>query len=175
MSRPKLDPAVTQRIVDLIRAGNYLEVAATAAGVHRVTLHRWLRYGRKQARGRYRKFVDAVEKAQAEAESRDVALIAKAAGEDWRAAAWRLERARPASMARACRSPCMKSSTSRSSGSSRGSRRRSISRCSSCSLPRTRCSWTPEFLLQWSSWSRARAQRIRRDDPGPCCFSYSFR
>ena len=37
----------------------------------------------------------AVEKAQAESESRDVALIAKAASEDWRAAAWRLERKAP--------------------------------------------------------------------------------
>jgi hypothetical protein len=32
---------------------------------------------------------------QAEAESRDVALIAKAATEDWKAAAWRLERKAP--------------------------------------------------------------------------------
>lgn len=95
MSRPKLDPLLAQRIVDLIRAGNYLEVAATAAGIHRSTLHRWLRHGRDQQRGRFRKFLTAVEKAQAEAESRDVALIARAAGEDWRAAAWRLERKQP--------------------------------------------------------------------------------
>jgi len=95
MARAKIDPVVTQRIVDLIRAGNYLEVAATAAGVHRTTLHRWMKRGREQERGRYRKFLVAVEKAQAEAESRDVALIAKAAGEDWRAAAWRLERKQP--------------------------------------------------------------------------------
>src|SRR6267142_3601228 len=95
MGRPKLDPATTQRIVDLIRAGNYLEVAATAAGIHRSTLYRWLRHGREQKRGRYRMFLSQVEKAQAEAESRDVALIAKAASEDWRAAAWRLERKAP--------------------------------------------------------------------------------
>jgi len=95
MGRPKLDPATTQRIVDLIRAGNYLEVAATAAGIHRSTLYRWLRHGRDQQRGRYRKFLTQVEKAQAEGESRDVALIAKAASEDWRAAAWRLERKAP--------------------------------------------------------------------------------
>jgi transposase len=95
VGRPKLDPATTQRVVDLIRAGNYLEVAATAAGIHRSTLYRWLRHGRDQKRGRYRKFLSQVEKAQAEAESRDVALIAKAAGEDWRAAAWRLERKAP--------------------------------------------------------------------------------
>jgi hypothetical protein len=95
VGRPKLEPMVTQRIVDLIRAGNFLEVAATAAGIHRSTLHRWLRHGRSQARGRYRKFLNAVEKAQAESESRDVALIAKAASTDWRAAAWRLERKIP--------------------------------------------------------------------------------
>ena len=95
MGRPKLDPATSQRIVDLIRAGNYLEVAATAAGIHRSTLHRWLKLGRDQARGRFRKFLVAVEKAQAESESRDVALVAKAASTDWRAAAWRLERKTP--------------------------------------------------------------------------------
>src|SRR5437868_5667539 len=95
MGRPKLEPATTQRIVDLIRAGNYLEVAATAVGIHRSTLYRWMRHGRDQKRGRYRKFLTAVEKAQAEAESRDVALIAKAASEDWKAAAWRLERKAP--------------------------------------------------------------------------------
>ncbi len=95
MPRPKLDVALTQRLVDLIRAGNYLEVAATAAGIHRSTLHRWLRLGRAQKRGRYHKFLNAVEKAQAESESRDVAIIAKAASDDWKAAAWRLERKQP--------------------------------------------------------------------------------
>lgn len=95
MGRPKLDPAVTQRIVDLVRAGNHLEVAATAAGIHRSTLHRWLKAGKKQLRGRYRKLLESVEKAQAEAEARDVAIVAKAAPEDWKAAAWRLERRAP--------------------------------------------------------------------------------
>ena len=95
MGRPKIEPALTERIVALIRAGNYLETAATAVGIHRSTLHRWLRYGRDQTRGRYRKFLTHVQRAQAESESRDVALIAKAASDDWRAAAWRLERKAP--------------------------------------------------------------------------------
>jgi len=90
-----MDPGVSQRIVDLIRAGNYLEVAATTAGIHRTTLHRWLRLGREQLRGRFRKFLVAVERAQAESEARDVAIIAKAAATDWKAAAWRLERKLP--------------------------------------------------------------------------------
>ena len=95
MPRPKFDAETTQRIVDLVRAGNYLDTAATAAGLHRTTLHRWLRQGREQKRGMYRKFLNTVEKAQAESESRDVALIAKASADDWRAAAWRLERKAP--------------------------------------------------------------------------------
>ena len=41
------------------------------------------------------KFLTSVEKAQAESESRDVALVARAAADDWRAAAWRLERKSP--------------------------------------------------------------------------------
>lgn len=41
-----------------------------------------MRHGRDQKRGRYRKFLNQAEKAQAETESRDVALIAKAASED---------------------------------------------------------------------------------------------
>jgi predicted site-specific integrase-resolvase len=95
MPRPKLDPAITQRLVDLVRAGNTLDTAATACGIHRTTLHRWLRHGKGQQRGRYHKLFEGVEKAQAEAEARDVAIIAKAATEDWRAAAWRLERRLP--------------------------------------------------------------------------------
>jgi len=95
MARAKLDVAVTQKICDLLRAGNFIDVAADAAGVHRTTVHRWLRTGRGQKKGRYKRFFDAVEKAQAEAEARDVALIAKAASTDWRAAAWRLERKAP--------------------------------------------------------------------------------
>ena len=102
MGRPKLDPTTTQRVVDLIRAGNYLEVAAMAAGIHRSTLYRWMRHGRDQKRGRYRKFLSQVEKAQAEAESRDVALIAKAAPDDWKATAWRLERKAPRRYGREC-------------------------------------------------------------------------
>jgi hypothetical protein len=43
-----------------------------------------------------REFSDAVERAVAEAEARDVALIARAAEKNWQAAAWRLERRAPA-------------------------------------------------------------------------------
>ena len=97
MGRPtKLTPALQQKICEAVRAGNYLQTAAAFAGVHKTTLHRWLRFGAEEQRGQYHEFAQAVEKAQADSEARDVALIAKAAGEGvWQAAAWRLERKFP--------------------------------------------------------------------------------
>jgi transposase len=111
VGRPtKLTPEIQNRIVVLIRAGNYVETAAASAGIHKSTLYDWLKRGAREKqritqnpRARISKkeapfvdFSDAVEKAQAEAESRDVMLIAKAAEEQWQAAAWRLERKFPA-------------------------------------------------------------------------------
>lgn len=96
MGRPtKLTPEMTRRIADLVRAGNYVEVAAAAAGISRDTLYRWLKQGARTKRGLAHEFSLAIEKAQAEAEARDVTLIATAAREQWQAAAWRLERKFP--------------------------------------------------------------------------------
>ena len=84
------------KICDAIRAGNYMETAAAFAGIDKTTLYAWLRKGRKANRGKHREFVDAVEKAMADAEARDVAMIGKAAADGtWQAAAWRLERKHP--------------------------------------------------------------------------------
>jgi len=49
----------------------------------------------RKAEAPYVKFSNAVEKALAEAEMRDVMIIGKAASEQWQAAAWRLERKFP--------------------------------------------------------------------------------
>ena len=86
MARAKLDATIMQKICDLLRAGNFLDVSARAAGVHPTTLPRWLRKGREQKKGKHHRFAEAVEKAIAEADARDVALIAKHATVDWRAA-----------------------------------------------------------------------------------------
>ena len=110
MGRPtKLDYKVQEKIVQAIKAGNYIETAAAYAGISKSTLYDWLKRGErekqrvaKNPRYRIRKsekiyveFSDAVEKALAEAEVRDVLLIGKAAEEQWQAAAWRLERKFP--------------------------------------------------------------------------------
>lgn len=72
------DPDQLRRLLDLLRAGNYLEIAARAAGVELDTLDRLL-----------------LEQAQAEGEALAIARIARAAAENWQAAAWLLERQFP--------------------------------------------------------------------------------
>lgn len=110
MARPtKLNFDTHNKIITAIRAGNYIETAAAYAGVNKSTLYEWLkrgerekqrvaensRYGIRKSEEPYVEFSNAVEKALAEAEIRDVAIIAKAAQEQWQAAAWRLERKFP--------------------------------------------------------------------------------
>lgn len=90
-----LTPEIQEKIIQAVRAGNYLETAAAYAGVPKNTLHDWLRRGAKEKRGIYHEFSVLVEKALAEAEMRDVLIIGKAAEENWQAAAWRLERKFP--------------------------------------------------------------------------------
>ncbi|SIS88550.1 hypothetical protein [Alicyclobacillus vulcanalis] len=91
----KLTPELQKKICDAIRAGAYIETAAAYAGVNKTTLYDWLRRGARSKSGIYREFSDAIEKALAEAEMRDLLIIGKAAEENWQAAAWRLERKFP--------------------------------------------------------------------------------
>lgn len=98
MARPeKITPQIQQKIVDALRMGNYIETAAAFAGIHKSTLYDWLKKGASATdeHDKYRQFSDAVEKAMAEAEMRDVAVIAQASKDNWQAAAWRLERKYP--------------------------------------------------------------------------------
>ena len=106
----KLTPETHARIVQAIQAGNYIETAAAYAGISKNTLYEWLRRGAREkerlasnrrarpqkAEQPYLEFADAVEKALAEAEVRDVVTVLKAADAgQWQAAAWRLERKFP--------------------------------------------------------------------------------
>lgn len=91
----KLNPELQEKICQAIRAGNYIETAAAYAGVNKSTLYDWLKRGGRAKSGKYKEFSNAVEKALAEAEVRDVFIIGKAAEENWQAAAWRLERKFP--------------------------------------------------------------------------------
>ena len=87
-------------IVDRVRAGSYPEVAAMSTGVGASTYYRWKVLGEDRvedgkvirAKPGYREFREALTRAEAEAEMVHVAILQKAATEDWRASAWYLER-----------------------------------------------------------------------------------
>lgn len=88
-----------EKIVDAVRAGNYMDVAARYAGVNQETFAHWLKLGRAGIRegknNRHTRLAQALDEALAQAEVRDLALIGKAAEGQWQAAAWRLERKFP--------------------------------------------------------------------------------
>lgn len=97
MGRPtKLTQEVHDKIVTAIRAGNYIETAAAYGGIAKQTLYDWLKRGEADPGSAYGKFLDAVERAKADAEVRDLYLIDQAAQDgSWQAAAWKLERKFP--------------------------------------------------------------------------------
>ncbi|HEY1697967.1 MAG TPA: hypothetical protein VGG39_37665 [Polyangiaceae bacterium] len=90
----KLSPELQEKILLHLRVGAYVETAAACAGIHKDTFYEWMKKG---ARGQqpYVAFAQAVTRAVAESESRDLATILKAATTQWQAAAWRLERRFP--------------------------------------------------------------------------------
>lgn len=96
MGRPlKLTDDLQARIVAFLGAGAYVETAAAAAGVSKQTLYTWLRRGADGKRP-FSGFLDAIERAQGEADIRDLKTIREAAQAGvWQAAAWRLERRHP--------------------------------------------------------------------------------
>ena len=98
MARPtKLTPDVEERILLGLRAGNFLKVAAAAAGVGEATLHRWL----ADRRPPYRAFDAAVRKAIAESEVLLVGRIAQVAPQSPGVALRLLERRYPQRWGRA--------------------------------------------------------------------------
>lgn len=95
MARPcKLTPKVQEQVCRAIADGNTRECAAELAGVGARSLFRWLAQGKAQGKGRFRQLWQAVQKAEAEAESHCVKVVRKAMPKSWQAAAWWLERRR---------------------------------------------------------------------------------
>jgi IS30 family transposase len=108
--KPKLvaDPEIITKLVNALRAGNYMEHAADYAGVHVSTVYRWLEKGNAELERREQGFkpdkkldqlcdlCEAVKKAKGEAVVRAMALIQNAASSGtWQASAWFLERTQP--------------------------------------------------------------------------------
>lgn len=88
----KRSPERELAIVNALRLGNTRRASAAYAEVDHATFYRWLEDAT---------FRDAVEKAEADAETRFLAQVAKAAADGtWQAAAWWLERRRHEEYAR---------------------------------------------------------------------------
>jgi len=92
-----LTDELADRLVALLRAGNYIGVACRAVGIGSSTYRQWMARGRtgKAADAAYRTFRERMEQAHAEGEAVLAAEIAKAARSHWAAAAWILERQYP--------------------------------------------------------------------------------
>lgn len=96
-STPTLTDELIETIAQAIRVGAYVETAVALAGVSKDSFYRWLRQAESdESNDMTIKLSDAVKKALAESEKRDLDVIDKAAQEgEWTAAAWRLERKFP--------------------------------------------------------------------------------
>lgn len=97
--RSILTDDLTNELAELLECGNYVETALAAVGLGKATFYEWLDRGDPQATkpadAPYRAFRARIERARAKGEAHNVEAIAEAAGEDWRAAAWMLERQFP--------------------------------------------------------------------------------
>lgn len=97
-----LTPEVEKRVLEAIKAGNYKATACKLAGIHRDTLNGWELRG-KTGEEPYASFSDALQTAEAEAESGLLQQIMTAApavvgisGPDmWQRLAWIMERRWP--------------------------------------------------------------------------------
>src|ERR1041385_5116775 len=77
--------------INYLRRGNYIETACRCAGITRGAFYNWMQKARDGI-PEYVEIAERVEQAQAEAEANRVELIHVASRDDWRAAAWWLER-----------------------------------------------------------------------------------
>ena len=92
----KLTPEVQEAICSALSDGNTRKDSAAVAGTTYKSFGVWMRKGRAEPDGEYGAFRAAVKKAEAEAVTRNVGIIKTAAETTWTAAAWWLERRRPA-------------------------------------------------------------------------------
>lgn len=113
MARPghptKCTPELTEEIAQILRAGNYIEVACDYVGISVGTYYNWTNRAKAElksvedgTRRKVRKneqifveFLKATTRARRGSEIQSVARIRKAGEEDWKADAWFLEHSMP--------------------------------------------------------------------------------
>lgn len=96
----KLTKTVENRIVEVLEAGHYLKTAAELSGVGYSTVREWIERGEgahpdRPATPEFAAFAAACAGARARGEEKLLAIVIGAAADEWRAAAWILERAFP--------------------------------------------------------------------------------
>lgn len=89
-----LNPERHRHIVNFIKGGSTIVNACRAVGISQEAFFTWMRHG-KAGKEEYAAFFRDVEEAKARARFRLERVIIEAAPEDWRAAAWMLERQHP--------------------------------------------------------------------------------
>jgi hypothetical protein len=89
--KTRLTPELQKQICGFVNAGAPIPHACEAAGVPWYTCKDWLKKGRAGRRP-YAEFVEAIEEAKGKWVAGATMRITKASAEDWRAAAWLLER-----------------------------------------------------------------------------------
>lgn len=107
---PLENPQIHEELINMIHIGVPVRHACQAVGINEKTFYNWLSRGMTE-RDRlntienakpnptevvFYEFLQAVERARAEAVAKKVAVITKSSASDWRAAAWWLERQSPA-------------------------------------------------------------------------------
>lgn len=102
LGRPtKFTPDVRARIISAIRNGNTYDASANYGGISYSLLRQWIVQGEQDQAGEFLEFVEALKRAEAEAEVESVALIRRSAQDgQWQAAAWFLERRKPSEWGR---------------------------------------------------------------------------
>ena len=106
--KTKLTPELIQRICDFIHKGNYVSTACRAVGIHTSTYFNWVKRGEADTEADidsvYTLFMQALLKAEAEAEVELVKIVNDAAPKNWIAAMTLLERRHPEKWGRKDRS-----------------------------------------------------------------------
>lgn len=95
MARPsKFEKEKLDLICKAVEVGATRKLAAMAAGIDVSTLYAWLQKGRNSTDPNclFKEFSDNIKKAEGFSALRDLYIITAASENDWRAAAWRLER-----------------------------------------------------------------------------------
>lgn len=97
MSRPtNLTEELIQKATNAVRAGMTYERAAAYAGINEREFYRYKAWGQERPDSIYGRFCQELEKAECDAELRNLMQIEQAAHDgQWQAAAWRLERRYP--------------------------------------------------------------------------------